>query len=641
MLSTPIDRRRFLKRSAGILVAPALRSTRATLGLARPSGSGDWRYYGGDPGTMRYSTLNQINRSNVRDLRVAWTYHTHDALKRPRTTIECTPIVVDGVMYITTARLKACALDAASGALLWQLDPFAGLLGPRAATATIEGAASPRGVNRGVTYWQDGNDKRILFTALARLICLDAKTGKPVPSFGENGTVDLTQGLGRDITGLLYDVTSPGAIYKDLIILGSENGEGPDLTAPGHVRAFDAHTGKQVWIFHTIPQPGEFGQDAWEGNSWKNGQASNDWGGMSIDEKRGWVFLATGSAAYDYYGGQRLGQDLFANCVIALEAGTGKRIWHYQIVHHDLWDRDLPSPPCLITLNQNGRSVDAVVQNTKFGRVFVLDRETGVPLFPIEERPVPASDIPGEKAWPTQPVPMKPPPYTRQAFTADDVTNISPEARQYALEVLKKLRSGNEWLPPSLQGGIEFPGLDGGTDWGGGSFDPSTGWYYTNSHDEPWMIKLRPAPPGLSYPYVDDEGEGRYVDQEGYAAIKPPWGQLTAIDLNRGEIAWQVVLGEHKELTARGIPPTGTQNMGGSVVTAGGLVFIGATQDEKFRAFDKSTGKVLWEADLPAGGYASPSTYEVDGKQYVVIAAGGGGKPRTRAGDAFVAFALP
>lgn len=636
-----IDRRFFIKQSVALLVASALRSAGGATSTAAAGAGKDWRYYGGDPGTMRYSVLDQINHSNVHNLRVAWTYHTGDAMKRPRTTIECTPIVVDGIMYITTAQIKACALDATSGALLWQFDPFAALLGARGATATVEGAASPRGVNRGVTYWRDGKDKRILFTALDRLICLDAETGKPVSSFGENGAVDLTKGLGRDISGLLYDVTSPGGIYKDLIILGAENGEGPDPAAPGHVRAFDVRTGKQVWIFHTIPGSGEFGQGTWESNSWKSGQAANDWGGLSIDETRGWAFLATGSAAYDYFGGQRPGQDLFANCVIALEAATGKRMWHYQVVHHDLWDRDLPCPPCLITLNQNGRRVDAVAQNTKFGRVFVFNRETGAPLFPIEERPVPASDVPGEKTWPTQPVPLRPPPYTRQIFTADDITDISSDAHADALEVFNKVRTGNEWLPPSLQGTLEFPGLDGGTDWGGGSFDPGTGWYYVNSHDEPWIIELQSAPAGLGYPYMGAEGEGRFVDREGYAAIKPPWGQLTAIDLNRGEIAWQVVLGEHKELTARGIPPTGTQNMGGSVVTAGGLLFIGATQDEKFRAFDKSTGKILWEADLPAGGYASPATYEAKGKQYVVIAAGGGGKPRTKAGDALVAFALP
>jgi quinoprotein glucose dehydrogenase len=639
-MGTDLRRRSFLRQIAASLSAMFFRPVKAALGTTNQAERG-WQYYGGDPGAMRYSPLDQINASNVGKLRVAWTYHTGDAKKRPRTTIECTPIVVDGVMYLTTALIKICALNAATGAQLWQYDPFVSMFGAAGATATVGGAASPRGVNRGVAYWQQGPDKRILFTALSSLICLDANTGKPVPSFGNNGAVDLTKGLGRDISGLDYDVTCPGAIYKDLIILGSEVGEGPEPAAPGHVRAFDVRTGKQVWIFHTIPQPGEFGHDTWPADAWKNAGGANDWGGLTIDEKRGWVFLATGSATFDFWGGQRPGNDLFANCVIALDASTGKRIWHYQIVHHDLWDRDLPCPPALVTLTLDGGKVDAVAQNTKFGRLFVLDRETGKPLFPVEERPVPGSDFPGEKASATQPNALKPPPYTRQLFTEDEVTNISPEAHAYALGVFRKLRTGNEWIPPSAEGTLVFPGYDGATDWGGGSFDPDTGFYYVNSHDEPWILKLKPAPAAAGYPYTLATGYQRFVDREGYSAIKPPWGQLTAIDLNRGEIAWQVVLGEHKELTARGIPQTGTQNMGGSVVTAGGLVFIGATQDEKFRAFDKRTGKLLWETELPAGGYASPCTYEVNGKQYVVIAAGGGGKPRTKAGDAFVAVALP
>ena len=360
---------------------------------------------------------------------------------------------------------------------------------------------------------------------------------------------------------------------------------------------------------------------------------------MTLDERRGWVFLATGSAAFDFFGGQRLGQNLFANCVIALDASKGRRIWHYQIVHHDLWDRDLPCPPALVTLDLGGKRVDAVVQATKFGQLFVLDRETGKPLFPVEERPVPASDVPGEKAWPTQPQSVKLPPYTRQVFAEEDVTNLSPEAHAQALDTFKKARGGT-WQPPSLQGTIIFPGFDGGSNWGGGSFDPTTGCFYINSHDEPWILTLVSAPDGAGYPFTHT-GYNHFLDAEGYATIKPPWGQLTAYNLNKGEMVWQVTLGEFKELTARGIPPTGTQNIGGSVVTAGGLVFIGATQDEKFRAFHKTTGKLLWETELPAGGYASPCTYEVNGKQYVVIAAGGGGKPRTRSGDAYVAFALP
>ncbi len=635
MVSLKLNRRSFLRQGAASLLAGSILPARISSAASNTASPGkDWRYYGGDPSGMRYSPLEQINRSNVRDLRLAWTYHTGDKRDRPRTSIECTPLVVDGVMYITTALLKVCALDAATGRLLWAFDPFEG------STYTNEGAESIRGVNRGVAYWQDGQDKRIFCTAASNLICLSARTGKPVPDFGRKGTVDLTKGLGRDISGMLYDVTSPGAVYKNLIIMGSEVGEGPEPAAPGHVRAFDVRTGEMAWIFHTIPQPGEVGHETWEGDSWKTAGGVNDWGGLSLDEKRGLVFLALGSASFDFYGGARLGQDLFANSVVALDAATGKRVWHYQVVHHDLWDRDLPCLPTLVTVSHEGRKVDAVAQVTKFSRVYLLDRETGKPLFPIEERPVPASDVEGEKAWPTQPYPLKPPPYTRQVFTEEEITNISPEVRAYVTDIFKKVRSGNTFVPPSEQGTVVFPGFDGGTDWGGGSFDPKTGWLYVSSSDQPWILTLVPAKPGAGYPF-EITGYNRFEDQEGYPAVKPPWGQLAAIDLNKGEIAWQVVLGEYKELTARGIPPTGTQNIGGSVVTAGGLIFIGATKDEKFRAFDKTTGKVLWEAQLDAGGYASPCTYEVNGKQFVVIAAGGGGKPRTKSGDAFVAFALP
>jgi len=620
-----VNRRTFLKQSA-VLAASAWPVTASA--ASRPSAEREWRTYGGNLAGMRYSPLAQINQSNVSKLQVAWTYHTGDARTKPSTSIECTPLVVDGVMYLTTAQLKLCALDATTGKLLWQYDPFEG----------VEEDV-PRGVNRGVAYWEDGNDRRIFFVARARLMAFEAKTGKPVLDFGQGGSVDLTRGLGRDLHGLTYDVTSPGIIYKDLIILGSACGEGPEPAAPGHVRAFDVRTGVMTWIFHTIPRPGEIGNETWDSDAWRTAGGANDWGGMTVDEQRGWVFLATGSAAFDFYGGLRVGQDLFANCVIALDAATGRRIWHYQVVHHDLWDRDLPCPPTLVTLNLNGKRVDAVVQPTKFGQLFVLERETGKPLFPVEERPVPASDLPGDKAWPTQPQSAKLPPYSRQVFAEDDLTNISPDAHAQALATFKQLRTGM-WQPPGLQDTLIFPGFDGGANWGGGSFDPSTGWFYINSHDEPWILKLVPAPEGSDYP-LTHTGYNRFLDAEGYAAIKPPWGNLTAYNLNKGEIAWQVTLGEFKELTARGIPPTGTQNIGGSVVTAGGLVFIAATQDEKFRAFHKTTGKLLWETDLPAGGYASPCTYEANGKQYVVIAAGGGGKPRTRSGDAYVAFALP
>lgn len=628
-MNDPFNRRRFLTKSASTLLAASTWPALASADRPPVINAGhEWRVYGGNPAGTKYSPLDQIDTSNVGKLQVAWTYHTGDSRRKPATTIECNPLVVKGVMYLTTAQMKLCALEAATGKLLWQYDPFDGV-----------DEDEPRGVNRGVTYWQDGSDQRIFFVARARLMAFDARTGKLIADFGQGGSVDLRHGLGRNIENLAYDVTSPGIVFRNLIIMGSMCGEGPEPSAPGHIRAFDVHTGVMVWIFHTIPRPGEFGNDEWQGNSWRTTGGANDWGGMTLDEKRGWVFVSTGSAAFDFYGGQRLGSNLFANCVIALDAATGKRIWHYQIVHHDLWDRDLTCAPALVTLNIDGKQVDAAVQPTKFGQLFVLDRETGRPLFPVEERPVPPSDVPGEKAWPTQLQVLKPPPYARQTFTEDDITDISPEAHASVLDTFKKCRSGT-WQPPSLQGTIVFPGFDGGSNWGGGSFDPTTGWYYINSHDEPWIMTLVPAEPGAGYPYTHT-GYNHFVDEEGYAAIKPPWGRLTAYDLNRGEIAWQVVLGELKKLTARGIPPTGTQNIGGSIVTAGGIVFIGSTQDEMFRAFDKTNGKVLWEAQLPAGGYATPCTYEAGGKQYVVVAAGGGGKPRTRSGDAYVAFALP
>ena len=584
----------------------------------------EWRHYAGDPGGTRYSRLRQIDRANVSKLRVAWTYHSGDKGDRGRTTIECTPIVVDGVMYLTSPMLKAIALDAATGNEKWVFNPFAGT------------PDRPRGVNRGVTYWQDSknpSDKRIFHTAGTRLYALDAATGKPIDGFGEKGSIELKADLDRERIGSFNGVSSPGVIFNDRIILGSAVGEGPGPSAPGHVRAYDVRTGKRAWIFHTIPHPGEFGYDTWEPDAWKTVGGVNDWGGMSVDEKRGLVFLALGSPAFDFYGGQRLGQNLFGNSVVALDAATGKRIWHFQTVHHDLWDYDLPTLPMLA--RSGGR--DAVVQLTKTAMAFVLDRETGKPLLPVEERPVPASDIPGEKAWPTQPFPVKPPPFSPQVF---EPTNISPEARAFVLEKLKTLRSKALFVPPSMQGSVNVPGTLGGALWGGGSFDPESGYLFVSTQNLASIMALKEADKEASYPF-DHLGWTKFRDAEGYPAVKPPWGQLSAIDLTKGEIVWQVPLGEYKELTARGVPQTGTENFGGNIVTAGGLIFIGATKDEMFRAFDSRKGKVLWETKLESGGYATPSTYMVNGKQYVVIAAGGGGKLGTPSGDAFVAFALP
>ena len=689
----------------------------AAAGATAPA-SRDWPVHGGDPGHTQYSPLAQIDTANVARLRVAWTYHSGDA-RADRSQIQCNPLVVDGVLYATTAGLKAIALDAASGRELWRFDPFA---------AGAE--RSELGVNRGVVYWRDRKERRILFSAGQYLFALDAATGRPVPGFGRDGRVDLHEGLGRDTRGLFVLSTTPGAIYRDLLVLGTRVHEGPGPSAPGYVRAFDVRTGKVRWVFHTIPWPGEFGYETWPKEAWKTVGGTNAWSGISVDQARGLVFLPIGSPAWDFWGGDRIGKGLFGNCLLALDAATGKRVWHFQLVHHDLWDRDPPQAPVLVTVARDGRAVDAVAQATKSGHVFVFDRATGEPLFPVEERPFPPSDLAGEQTWPTQPVPVKPPPFARQLLTEADLTDRSPEAHAAVLERFRRVRSGGAFVPPSTQGTVIFPGFDGGAEWGGSAFDPTGHLLYVNSNEMAWILQMLELPkPGAargslgasvyaqhcttchgadrkgdpqhqfpslvelsgrmkhadllellargkgvmpSFAFLTrtemdavashllgeaeeehEQGEAmkagrpythlgynRFLDPDGYPAVKPPWGTLNAIDLDQGEIRWSVRLGELDELTKRGIPQTGTENYGGPIVTAGGLVFIGATRDERFRAFDKTSGRVLWETRLPAGGYATPASYEVRGKLYVVIAAGGG-KMGTKSGDAYVAFALP
>lgn len=659
----------------------------------------EWRVYNGDAGGTRYSSQSLINAANVAALKVAWSYHTGDKHEDPKSTIECNPIVVNGVMYVTSPQLKAIALNAATGQHLWTYDPYPKrashtaywvlggvlsalllilitsrrrsrrplkvqyqttalliafslaipvslsqfwgklLFGISPALVTEE-EFDPWRVNRGVTYWEEGADQRILFVAGNRLIALNAQTGQPISAFGESGVVDLRKNLDRDIERAGFMVTSPGAIYQDLIILGLKTGEGPRPEAPGHIRAYDVRTGKRRWIFHTIPHPGEYGYETWSRDSWLKSAGANPWSGMTVDRRRGLVFASTGSPTFDFYGGDRPGANLFGDSVIALDAATGRRVWHFQAVHHNLWDYDLPCPPTLVTIERDGRKIDAVAQLTKMGFVFVLDRDTGKPLFPVEERPVPASDVPGEHTSSTQPFPMKPPALSQQIVTEQDLTERTPEAHAFALQWFRTLRTSGLFTPPSFQGTLETPGLHGGANWSGGSFDPATSTLYVNTNDVPYVVKLKRSHLWQNFPY-DQTGYHKFLDPQGYPAIKPPWGRLSAIDLNRGEIRWQVPLGEYPELAARGVPTTGTENFGGSLVTAGGLVFIAATLDEKLRAFDKSTGRVLWEAKLEAGGYATPATYEANGKQFVVIAAGGGGQLATKAGDAFIAFALP
>jgi len=691
----------------------------------------NWPTYLGDSASSQFSELTQINASNVHRLQVAWTYHCGDVRDNGRSQIQCNPLIIDGILYGTTPRLKLIALSAATGERRWEFDPFANGRGEN----TV-------GVNRGVVYWEEGDDRRILFTADHFLYAIDARTGRPVAGFGEDGRVDLKEGLGRDASRLSVLSNTPGAVYKHRLILGTRLSEGPGPTAPGHIRAYDVRTGKIDWAFHTIPYPGEFGHETWPPDAWQYIGGANCWTGMAVDEARGLVFCPTGSAAFDFWGGSRIGQNLFANCLLALNAETGERVWHYQFVHHDLWDRDLPSPPNLLTVEHDGKRIDAVSQTTKSGHVFVFNRETGEPLFPIEERAVPPSDLQGESAWPTQPFPLKPAPISRQLFTYNEITDISPESHQTVLNRFVTLRPHTPFMPPSVEGTIIFPGFDGGAEWGGSAVDPRAGMLYVNANEMAWILSMveikakegseplssgeqifsqicaachglnragdptrsipsligvearlkkgdilqlletgrgvmpsvaflsaqqknavvdfvlgqttaeasapAPAATGREAEFVGDAigrepythtGYNRWTDTNGYPAVKPPWGTLNAIDLNTGEFAWTVPLGEHPELTARGIPPTGTENYGGPIVTAGGLIFIGASKDEMFRAFDQKTGRVLWQTKLSAGGYATPATYMVNGRQYVVIACGGG-KMGTKSGDAYVAFAL-
>lgn len=589
----------------------------------------DWPNVGNDKGGTRYSPLRQINKKNVGSLRVAWTYHCFDA--GTGTTIECTPIVVDGVVYVTTVGSKVVALDPETGHEHWRFDPYANKVNqPRASG----------GVNRGLAFWREGKKARIFLGAAdGRLISLDASTGKLDPGFGSGGIVDLRAGMSENLDQVNYGPTSAPAVYKNLVILGFSCPEG-GRPAPGDPRAFDARTGKEIWRFHTIPRAGEYGNETWEGDSWKHAGAANNWGGTTVDEKRGLVFIGTGSASPDFYGGNRKGSNLFANCTICLDALTGKRLWHFQTIHHDLWDHDLPTPPNLVTVRRGLRNIDAAAQVTKSGFVFVFNRVTGEPLFPIEERPVPASDVPGELASPTQPFPLRPPPFCRQSVTEADLSNNSKQGHEELLKLFSGYHSGPAYVPPSTNGTVVIPGFHGGATWSGACFDPTTGILYLNVNNQANVTKLIPAENGGMEPFVHT-GYNRFLDKEHYPGLRPPWGVLNAIDLNKGEILWQVPLGEFAELKARGLPQTGTENFGGTIVTAGGLIFIGATMDQKFHAFDKTSGKLLWETRLDAGAYATPCTYMYRGRQYVLIAAGGGGKLATLSGDSYVAFALP
>jgi quinoprotein glucose dehydrogenase len=717
---------KFATISAGLIFAmcvaaiaePIDRKDSVTAKAADKRAAHDWPVYGGTVENNHFSPLKQINRTNVQQLGVVWRFDTEETGG-----LQTSPIVVDGVLYGLTPTQKVFALNAATGKVLWKFE------------SGIKGTQP----DRGLAYWSDAQGKRILVAVMNFVYALDAATGKPILSFGKDGRIDLREDLGRDPTAQSIYVTSPAVIYKDLMIVGGREAETLPAS-PGDVRAYEVGSGKLRWSFHTIPHPGEFGYDTWPKEAWKTSGAANNWAGMTVDTERGIVYVPTGSAAFDFYGADRVGDDLFANCLIALNAESGERIWHFQGVRHDLWDRDFPAPPVLLSVERDGKKVDAVAQTTKQGFVFLFDRTNGKPLFPIECRNYPPSNVPGEVAAQQQCLPVKPAPFARQQLTENLLSQRTPEVHQWALEKFRSFRSEGQFVPFSVgKDTVIFPGFDGGAEWGGAAADSETGILYVNANDLAWtgalaentptenaentpkalymsqcavchgekmtgsppalpslvgvgdrmsapdvaatikngqgrmpgfsnladdqisgllsyvmsggakqamsaserenaskeMVTSTPVPAAIKYHFT---GYNKFLDPEGYPGVAPPWGTLNAINLNTGEYVWKIPLGEYPDMAAK---DTGTENYGGPVVTAGGLVFIGATNfDKKFRAFDKTTGALLWETTLPFAGNGTPAVYEVDGRQFVVIAAGGGKDPKSKSGGVYVAFAL-
>jgi glucose dehydrogenase len=694
-----------------VLVGMLLLLSRAEVATPTPTQQSqhetEWPGYGGGPDGIRYSPLTQINRWNVSQLQVAWTYDCGEGAGGT----QCQPLVAGGVLYAVTPQHGVVALDAATGRQIWKFD---------------SGIAA-RGPNRGVAYWSDGGERRVLAAVTYWLYALDGATGKPIPSFGTNGRIDLREGLGRDPAKQSTRLTSPGVIYKDLLIVGGRVSEGLPCT-PGDIRAYDVRTGRMRWSFHTIPHPGEFGYKTWPKLAWKVSGSANNWAGMTVDSERGLVFVPTGSAASDFYGADRVGDDLFANTMLALDAKTGKRVWHFQAVKHDIWDRDFPAPPALVRVKRGRKWVDAVAQTTKSAHVYLFERSNGKPLFPIAYHEYPPSDVPGEVAAKTQPLPEKPAPFARQVLTEAMLTQRTPEAHRWAVERFRTFHGGTPFVPfRADQETIIFPGFDGGAEWGGPAFDPETGLLYVNANEMAWTSHLAKnaavktarqlylqncanchgdtlagSPPqlpkllnmgpkwdlaaiakithqgagrmpgfpnlsdtevtavsqyvlsGESKPIAADEsaavtldyrftGYRKFLDPDGYPAIAPPWGTLNAIDLNTGELAWKIPLGEYPELAEKGMKETGSENYGGPAVTAGGLLFIAATNyDRKLRAFDKSTGKLLWETTLPFSANATPAVYSAGGRQFIVVCAEGSkGRANDPKGGRYIAFALP
>jgi len=612
-----------------------------------PSVVGAWPHYAGDQAASHYSHLDQITAANVSRLAIAWEWKPNEKVlpqfgTRPGA-FQNTPLVIDGVMYLSTPYNQVAALDPTTGKELWRYDPKA-----------YEDGQPPNGqgfAHRGVAAWQAGKGElRIFLNARYKLIQLDAKTGTPVASFGTNGVVDLSEGLVWAINKKHYTNTSPPIVFKDLVIVG--NGVGDRLTykndPPGDVRAFHARTGKLVWKFNTIPQRGEFGNNTWDGGSWQFTGHTNVWAPMSLDESRGLLYMPVSTPSNDYYGGRRPGQNLFAESIVCLDANTGQRKWHFQIVHHGLWDYDPASAPNLVTITVDGKRIDAVVQLTKQGWAFVFDRVSGKPVWPIEERPVPRSDVPGEASWPTQPFPTKPPAFESQGVTLDDAFDATPELKARATEELKKYRLGPIYTPPSLQGTVVLPGVWGGANWGGGAFDPASGRLYVKTTRSPAIFKLEPfaksAQPGDRIDEVDAEYVQRSPSSfiDGVPILKPPYAHLVALDLNRGEIAWKVPFGDAPEIRAlpalKGVPlpdRLGAVGPPGVIVTKSGLIFAGGN-DMALSAFDAKDGRELWRYVLPRQATATPMSYlDANGRQIIVIATGRGED------TSLVAFALP
>lgn len=612
------------------LFGPIVPLGMASLGLAWAAPKDDYRHYNGDAGGTHYSRLTQITPRNVSKLKEAWRYD----LGRDGQ-LQNTPIMVDGVLY-GAAMGKIFALDAATGVEKWSFTPDL----PQKSRAGFK--------SRGESWWTDGTTSRLLVTASNYVYSLDPATGKPDPAFGDNGRIDLNDNLRGPASENYVRMGGAVNVWKNLFFTCGEVGE-QTPASPGDIRAWDVRTGKLVWTFHTIPHPGEPGTETWPADAWAKAGGVNAWPGMVMDEKRGILFAGLGSASDDFYGGERPGNNLYSDSVIALDATTGKLLWHYQTVHHDVWDYDFASPPILVTVTKNGRRIDAVAATNKTSFVYVFDRVTGKSLFPIDEKPVPPATAPGDTASPTQPFPRLPAPLSHQSVSIDELTQRTPEANAWARQKFSTFLNGPIFTPPAYkQETVAVPGFSGGNEWGGMTFDPKLEYLFVNTENVIWttaVIDRAPLAEGNVAPEPHSRftfsGYNKFVDPDGYPATAAPWGHLTAIDLKTGKFAWRIPFGEYPELVEKGLKDTGSESYGGAVATASGLLFIGATNfDRKMRAFESRTGKLLWETVMPYAGNATPITYMANGKQYVVIGTSGGMNRKGPKGSAYIAFAL-